>query len=81
MKALSTVLMAGVEAPNTSVSMRVQMTSKTRPEAPDRKKQTNGTSSAWSGDAVLSDAVEAEVFVTGRGLYRPQRRPVKRAQT
>lgn len=48
MKALSTVLIAGVEAPKTRVSMRVQMTSKTRPEAPERKKQRKGTTRAPS---------------------------------
>jgi hypothetical protein len=68
MKALSTVLMAGVEAPNTSVSMRVQMTSNTRPEAPERKKHRKGTRSAWRPVSARSEGGEAEVFVTGRGL-------------
>src|SRR5947208_2506585 len=48
MNAESTVLIAGVVAPKTRVSMRVQITSKMSPDAPDKKKQTNGTRSASS---------------------------------
>jgi hypothetical protein len=71
MKALSTVLIAGVDAPKTSVSMRVQITSKTSPEAPERKKHKNGTASAARPEvAVDAGGGGDEGFFTGRGLYQ-----------
>lgn len=83
MNALNTVLMAGVEAPNTSVSMRVQMTSNTRPDAPERKKQRNGTSHACQ-PGVTERAAEGADFawvVTGRGMYRGNAPIAKRETT
>jgi hypothetical protein len=66
MKAESTVEIAGVLAPKTSVSMRVQMTSKTSPDAPERKKHRKGIthearafvgfSSAETGSGALTGA-------------------------
>ena len=51
MKTDSTVDMASVVEPKTRVSSRVQTASKTRPEAPDKKKQarTSGRSRGRNG--------------------------------
>ncbi len=43
MKAVSTALIASVVAPKTSENILVQITSKTRPLAPERKKQATAT--------------------------------------
>src|SRR5690348_6626892 len=55
MKSVSTVEIAGVVAPKTSVNLRVQMTSKTNPEAPERKKHRKGIHKYSRGSADCLD--------------------------